>query len=368
MTTSPAETKAALLESAVARVRERLEGNEADDVERFVRAYYANASPDDLVGRNDLDLYGAAMAHWQLARLRRPGELKVHVYNPNVEEHGWESPHTVVEMVNDDMPFLVDSVTMEVNRHGIAMHLVVRPIMRRPPRRGGSPARGRQSRTGSPESLIHVEIDRSTDLDALEQLRADLERVLGDVRAAVEDWQAMRAAGARGDRRARAVAAAGRGARSWRRRAACCSGCTTTTSPSSATASTSSAPRTARTCCALVPGTGPRHPPRTDERPHLAQLRQAAAGGAAARTREDAADPHQGELAVDRAPARLPRLRRREALRRRRRGRGGAPLPRPLHPHGLQREPVGDPAAAAEGRSACSSAPACCPGATTTRR
>ena len=192
MTTSPAETKAALLESAVARVRERLEGDEADDVERFVRAYYANAAPDDLAGRNDLDVYGAAMAHWRLARLRRPGELKVHVYNPNVEEHGWESPYTVIETVIADMPFLVDSVTMEVTRHGSAMHLVARPIMRlRRDEEGRLLEVGGED--GKPESLIHVEIDRITDLDALERLRADLERVLGDVAAAVEDWQAMRA-------------------------------------------------------------------------------------------------------------------------------------------------------------------------------
>jgi glutamate dehydrogenase len=192
VTTSPAETKAALLESAVARVRERIEGDQADDVERFVRAYYANAAPDDLAGRSDLDLYGAAIAHWRLARLRRPGELKVHVYNPNVEEHGWQSPHTVVETVIADMPFLVDSVTMEVTRHGSAMHLVARPIMRL--RRDEE---GRllevDGEGGQPESLIHVEIDRLNDPEALERLRADLARVLGDVAAAVEDWQAMRA-------------------------------------------------------------------------------------------------------------------------------------------------------------------------------
>ncbi len=192
MTTSPAQTKAALLESAVARVRERLEGDVADDVERFVRAYYANAAPDDLAGRSDMDVYGAAFAHWRLARLRRPGELKVHVYNPNVEEHGWESPHTVVETVVADMPFLVDSVTMEVTRHGSAMHLVARPIMRlRRDEEGRLLEVGAED--GQPESLIHVEIDRITDPAALERLRADLARVLGDVSAAVEDWQAMRA-------------------------------------------------------------------------------------------------------------------------------------------------------------------------------
>ena len=92
----------------------------------------------------------------------------MHVYTPNLEEHGWESPHTVVETVVDDMPFLVDSVSMEVTRHGSAIHLVIRPIMRmRRDEQGGC---SRSTATeGATESLIHVEIDRQPDPEALEQ-------------------------------------------------------------------------------------------------------------------------------------------------------------------------------------------------------
>ena len=58
------------------------------------------------------------------------------------------------------MPFLVDSVTMEVTWHGSAMHLVARPIMRlRPDEEGRLVEVGGED--GKPESLIHVEIDRS---------------------------------------------------------------------------------------------------------------------------------------------------------------------------------------------------------------
>src|SRR5919197_1265656 len=100
-----------LLEAVAARA-------EDEDIARFVRAYYAHVAPEDLADRSVDDLYGAALAHWSLARVRRPGETKIHVYSPNLEEHGWESPHTVVETVVDDMPFLVDSISMEVSRAG----------------------------------------------------------------------------------------------------------------------------------------------------------------------------------------------------------------------------------------------------------
>src|SRR5207245_1734880 len=188
--TSPHERKDALLEAVVARVRDDVEGAEAADVERFVRAYYAHVAPDDLIDRSADDLYGAALAHWSLARVRRTGETKIHVYTPNVEEHGWESPHSVVETVVDDMPFLVDSISMEISRHGRAIHLVIRPIMRIT--RDDAGRLLEISAEGKPESLIHVELDRLTDAADIDELRTAVQRVLGDVRAAVEDWQPMR--------------------------------------------------------------------------------------------------------------------------------------------------------------------------------
>ena len=151
------------------------------------------------------------------------------------------------------------------------------------------------------------------------------------------------------------------------RRAPCSVDAPTTTSRSSATASTTARRgRGGRAACG--PRLGPRDPAREPTSGRSRQLRAAAAGGAAAGARADPAHPDEGELAGDRPPARLPRLHRRQALRRRRRGGGRAALPRPLHAHRLQREPVGDPGAAPQGARGCSSGRACCPAATTTRR
>src|SRR5262245_55671654 len=98
-------------------------------VERFVDAYFQQVAPEDLMERRADDLYGAALSHLNFARKREPGKPKLRVFNPTIEEHGWQSTHTVIEIVNDDMPFLVDSVTMEVNRHGLTLHLIIHPIM-----------------------------------------------------------------------------------------------------------------------------------------------------------------------------------------------------------------------------------------------
>src|SRR4029450_3224386 len=95
----------------------------------FVGEYYGRVARADLAARPVHDLYAAAMSHLTLGLDRSPGEPAVRVYSPDFEEHGFGSPHTVVEIVTDDMPFVVDSVTTEVIRHGLGLHLTVHPVV-----------------------------------------------------------------------------------------------------------------------------------------------------------------------------------------------------------------------------------------------
>ncbi|MEO8279049.1 MAG: NAD-glutamate dehydrogenase [Ideonella sp.] len=177
------------------RIRTKLPPEQVEQVAEFARQYYGQVAPEDLVERSLTDLYGAALSHWHFARTFAGGAPKLRVYNPRLEEHGWQSTHTVIEIVNDDMPFLVDSITMEVNRLGLTLHLISHPVMRI--RRDGEHRMiGIAPRPDEPEgrleSFIHVEVDRRTDQARLTELHDGLMRILGDVRSAVEDWKPMR--------------------------------------------------------------------------------------------------------------------------------------------------------------------------------
>ena len=111
------------------------------------------------------------------------------MYNPTFDQDGYDSTHTIVDIVTDDMPFLVDSVGMELTRHGLGIHLVVHPIIA--VRRDSEGKLTDLDDDAPREAFMHFEVDRETDPALLESLRRDLLRVLGDVRAAVDDWQAM---------------------------------------------------------------------------------------------------------------------------------------------------------------------------------
>ena len=163
----------------------------------FLRAYYRHVAPEDLVGRDPVDVYGAAMSHRQLASRRPQGTAVVRVFTPTVEDHGWSAGHTVVEIVTDDMPFLVDSVTAELSRQGRAIHLVVHPQLAVCRDVTGTlqrvlPPDGGRAPDAVVESWMHIEIDRESDPADLDAIATALQNVLRDVREAVEDWQKMR--------------------------------------------------------------------------------------------------------------------------------------------------------------------------------
>ena len=184
------EAKAALVEKAAAYGRSRLADAQVDLVMAFLHRYWERVPAEDLVGRDPVDVYGAALAHLHLAENRKAGAPRVRVYTPVFDDHGWASTHSVVEIVTDDMPFLVDSVSMELSRQSCGIHLVVHPVLA-VAREAGGRLRGLEP-GGSREAFIHVEIDRQPGTASMEALRAGLLRMLADVRAAVEDWPAMR--------------------------------------------------------------------------------------------------------------------------------------------------------------------------------
>ena len=200
MTVPLQEARNSLLERATAYVRSRLHGAAAQTAESLLRVYWERVPVEDLVGRDPVDLAGAALAHLHLAERRPAGTARVRVYTPTFDDHGWVSTHSVVEVVIDDMPFLLDSVSMALVRQGCGLHVVVHPVV--PVTRdddghltaiGPRPAGGAEVSPARNESFIHVEIDRQPPGERTEALRADLLAVLDDVRAAVEDWPAMRA-------------------------------------------------------------------------------------------------------------------------------------------------------------------------------
>ncbi len=162
----------------------------------FAAACFDQLDADDLAETRLEDLAGALLSHWQFGAQRAGDAPKVRALSPTLPADGWSSRHSVVEVVNDDMPFLVDSTAIEINRQGLTLHRIVHPVFA--VRRDGS---GALLALASPaqepdwprESWMHIEVDRLVDGEQRAALVTGIEKVLGEVRAAVADWPGMAA-------------------------------------------------------------------------------------------------------------------------------------------------------------------------------
>jgi len=187
-------TRIKLIERIAAEARQRVAGTSLDLRRRFVRGYFRGVGEEDLSQRAPAELSGAALRHLETGYQRPKGRALVEVFNPDLEHNGFSSPHTVISIVTDDMPFLVDSLGVALSKAGIAIHLLIHPVLW--VKRDG---KGRlldvvhgAEEGAQAESWQLYEIDRQTDPAHLDALKDKLDSVLKDVRRAVEDWMPMR--------------------------------------------------------------------------------------------------------------------------------------------------------------------------------
>ena len=159
----------------------------------FLEQYYAFVPYDDLTERQPDALAGIAISHLEFARKRKPGEALVRVFNPELKKDGYVAARTYVEMVNDDMPFLVDSILAAINRFGLTVQMTIHPVLRVTRTKAGiiSKLHSPDSDAGKAESFIRFAVDKETDPEQLDRLVEEIHEVLGDVRIAVRDWKQM---------------------------------------------------------------------------------------------------------------------------------------------------------------------------------
>ncbi|HEX8869608.1 MAG TPA: NAD-glutamate dehydrogenase, partial [Lentzea sp.] len=187
---SPEQVRDELIERAAAN---------APELADLIRLFYRHVPAEEVNDDDPVDLVGAVRSNYELAASRVPGRAAVRILNPTRGTDGWQCPVTVVQVVTDDMPYLVDSVASELTRGGVQVQRVVHPIVvvRRDPVTG---ERTEVLPTADPadppadalaESWMNIEVDLITDADRARELETRLLTVLTDVREVVEDTDRM---------------------------------------------------------------------------------------------------------------------------------------------------------------------------------
>lgn len=184
----------ARLERIVQRTPKRASGLGQAALRQFLLHYYSRVSLDDLSERTAQNLAGAALAHLNIAQHWSRGPRRMEIFNPSAQTNGFESSHTIIQIVTRDSLFLVDSVSTVLNQLGFTVHLIVHPVFCVSRDSKGllkSVVAEGDGRSGRYESFMHVEIDRETDPAQLKAVKDALDHALENVRVAVEDWHTM---------------------------------------------------------------------------------------------------------------------------------------------------------------------------------
>jgi len=161
----------------------------------FSRYFFSSSSLDELRKEQVEDLYGATLSLWDFLQQKEEGQPRIRVFNPRFEDHGWQSTHTIVEILEQDKSFIVDSVVMALTRGGLAIHSVTNAVLKVKRNTKGvmekvfyNPGPGETGR----EAIIHVEIDRQSDKQDRYQIEVGLGDILEELNFAINDYQAVK--------------------------------------------------------------------------------------------------------------------------------------------------------------------------------
>ncbi|WP_070963405.1 NAD-glutamate dehydrogenase [Vibrio sonorensis] len=179
-----------LLEKVYKLIQDKLELAHQPLVTQLAQHLFSNISQDDLTERNESDLYGAVVSLWHHINEKKPEDVSVRVFNPTVSRQGWQSTHTIVEIVVPDSPFLVDSIKMALSRLDLASHLMLHGPTQIERSKDGDITSINQG-DGALYSLFHIEVDRLSDKETMASLKTELLSILTDAGLVVQDWLLM---------------------------------------------------------------------------------------------------------------------------------------------------------------------------------
>ncbi|MCW9033224.1 MAG: NAD-glutamate dehydrogenase [Rhodospirillales bacterium] len=195
MLTKTESLKSELIKKVAKETKKRLGAKQAPEIERFIQELFKNVPPKDLLSKDVDTLFGMAVSLWKYSSHGETPPRSLRVYNPDMEIHGWQSDHTVVEVVVSDKPFLVDSITSAIRDLDLTVHLAIHPVINTVRDKKGdrvetvAASQSKKAKAGeSVESYMHLQITAQSGAARLKEIKAKIDGVIDDVNAAVDDW------------------------------------------------------------------------------------------------------------------------------------------------------------------------------------
>lgn len=162
---------------------------QAEAFAAFIHAFYHHKRVETF-DEEPRVTYARVKHAWEFFSAPREEVSKTRVFVPEKQPKAWQTHRTVLQTMNTDMPFLLDSIAAEVARQGFEALLVFHPVIQVVrDEQGRVSAIGEEHGATQGESFIHFELSALPDHIPEEDLEKDVSKVLEAIRAVVADWQ-----------------------------------------------------------------------------------------------------------------------------------------------------------------------------------
>jgi len=166
-------------QALLTKAQKHVPGKSASEYKQFFKKFYANVPKEDYELMAPENLAYTAQNHLKLSKSRKAGtKPAISIYTPTRKKEGWDAGRTVIDIVNDDMAFLVDSVVAEIIRHNYQIAVFIHPILE-----------FTSNKTKNRQSHIHVELNRVLSTKEVQNLKKNITNVLADTKFANKDWK-----------------------------------------------------------------------------------------------------------------------------------------------------------------------------------
>lgn len=187
------QDRAKFMAEAHQQISQRLQGQVPEDLQQFIELFFHQYPINEFNGRAWQDVFGCVYGLWQFIQKHDKRTAKIKVFNPDLEEDAWLSSHTVVAVLQQDMPFLVDSIRMEFNRRNIAVHTVKSTLVKiqrdsKHQIKNISFPNTDSNKAAIKEALLFFEIDLHTDEKELKDIRSSLQDIIRQVETVVHSY------------------------------------------------------------------------------------------------------------------------------------------------------------------------------------
>lgn len=186
MTNTLSPQRIELLDALYERLTPHFPKDKQADLRVLIDNLFKHASMHDLVSYELTDLAGLVVSLWRTLQQHQSGHQQVAVFNPNVEENEWQSPHTIVTVLHEDVPFVIDSVRLTLNRLGVNIHTIFHASLGVARTKSGE--FDSFDKNNPRELLLCIEVDRTTVASERDDIAKAINGVVDEVKRVITDY------------------------------------------------------------------------------------------------------------------------------------------------------------------------------------